>query len=64
MRKRFKRLDPMTEAHLLAHEIEWIHARALAIESRRYKTRPEEFFDPLTATELGNLIYNRMVPQK
>lgn len=51
------------ECHRLASEIEWIHARELSRRSRGrgYKTiHWDEFYDQHAATELGNLIFNRL----
>lgn len=53
----------VTAAHYLAHEIEWITAKRLAQEARRRhgpRVEAEQFFDPHAATELGNLIADRM----
>jgi hypothetical protein len=44
-------------AHMLAHYIEWQHAKDRARE-RRVRTDPENIFDPLAATCLGDLIYH------
>lgn len=44
-------------AHRLAHFIEWTHAKERA-RLTRMKTTPENEFDIMAATCLGDLIYN------
>lgn len=53
-------------AHQLACEIEEIHAKERARMPSRFKYPKswQSFYDPHAATELGNLIYNRMCPRK
>lgn len=51
------------DCHVLAGEIEWIHARELARRGRGGGFRSQDwtfFYDQHAATELGNLIYNRL----
>lgn len=58
------RRDRHLECHYLGHLIETIHAREtvrVMNETRRIKRKWEEFFDPHAATELGELLYNRLV---
>ena len=51
----------MIRAHRLAHELEVQRAKA---EAKWDRMRRDwlHFYDPHAATELGNLIYNRMFP--
>ena len=49
------------EAHRLAHQIEWAHAkeRAALKSTGRNRVNPDNEFDALAATCLGDLIYTR-----
>lgn len=53
-------MDRVLECHRLASEIEWIHARDLSRRDGPRRRKWEEFYDPHAATELGDLIYNRL----
>jgi hypothetical protein len=61
------RRDRWMECHYLAQTIETIHAKELARRHRGWgrngkdKNAWRDEYDPLAATELGNLLYNRLV---
>lgn len=49
----------LIEAHHLAHWIEWKHAEALS-RATKGRQSADYLYDPLAATCLGDLIYNRL----
>lgn len=57
--------DRELECHRLAQTIEVLFAKDRASSRRRGRSKIDwhEEYDPHAATELGNLIYNRIVKQ-
>ena len=58
----------LIEAHRLAEEIEWTHAKVSASDNkargRGHQLPAQHYYDPLAATVLGDLIYKRMTRKK